>query len=76
MEYPQDADVTKTLGYNPFDTPEEWYQEDGILYMVVGQGDDGDYTRDGRQIKALYESLDGEAFTFVREMEDTAELAG
>lgn len=59
-----------------FHTVEEWYQEGDTLYMVVGQGPDGDYVRDGSLIKALYESQDGETFVFVKEIEDTAQPAG
>ncbi len=75
LPYPE-ADSVADLGFQPFDTIEELYEKDDILYMIVGQGDDGDYTRNGKQIKALYQSTDGETFSFVTEIEDTAELAG
>ena len=49
----------------PFDTLDEMYDQDGVRYMVVGQGDDGDLTQDGKQIKLLYRSENGRDFTFV-----------
>ena len=55
---------------------EKMYCEDGKTYMVVGQGDDGDYVRDGKMMKALYESQDGVNFTFVKEIADSPVLAG
>ena len=38
---------------------------------VVGQGDDGDYARNGELVKALYESTDGKSFTFKGEIFDS-----
>ena len=56
---------------------DRFYEEDGVLYMVVGQGDDGDYVKDGKLSEALYQSADGMNFTFVREIaDDTPEEAG
>ena len=53
------------------------YEEDGILYAVMGQGDDGDYIKDGKLAEALYRSEDGVNFSFVEEIEDdTPEQAG
>ena len=52
------------------------YEENGITYMVIGQGDDGDYAKDGKIIKALFRSEDGEIFTFAEEIMDSVELAG
>ena len=50
---------------------------DGILYVVVGQGEDGDYIRDGKLAEALYQSEDGVNFSFVEEIaDDTPEQAG
>lgn len=76
MEYPEAQEIVGRLGFNPFDTVEKMYQEEGALYMVVGQGDDGDYARDGEIVKALYRSEDGTHFTFEEEITDTPEEAG
>lgn len=76
LTYPEAAETADKLGYDPFDTPERMYEENGILYLVVGQGDDGDYAKDGKEIKALYQSSNGSTFTFVKEMEDTVQQAG
>lgn len=74
---PETEEVKKELGYDPFDTVERIYQENGMLYMIVGQGDDGDYVKDGKLRKALYRSQDGSGFTFVEEVaDDTPDLAG
>ena len=35
-----------------------------MWYMVIGQGEDGDYADNGQMIKALFSSEDGEHFTF------------
>ena len=77
IEIPEAVEVTAELGFNPYDTVERMYEESGILYLVVGQGDDGDYVRDGSLVEALYESQDGSTFTFVEEIaDDTPEEAG
>ena len=48
-----------------------------MLYSVVGQGDDGDYVKDGKLAEALYQSQDGKMFTFVEEIaDDTPDQAG
>lgn len=60
----------------PFDTLDEMYDQDGVRYMVVGQGDDGDLTQDGKQIKLLYRSENGKDFTFVESFVDPVVLAG
>lgn len=75
-KFPAAQQVVDELGYNPFDTLEEMYEENGIVYMIIGQGDDGDYSKEGKMMKALYQSQDGENFTFVREIADTVEQAG
>ena len=64
IEYSPPEELTAELGYNPFDSIDRFYEENGSLYMVVGQGDDGDYTRNGELIQALYCSEDGVHFTF------------
>ena len=44
VEYPSpDVKLSDGKYYNPFVMPEKVYEEDGILYMEVGQGSDGDY---------------------------------
>lgn len=53
--------------YNPFDFPGMPWEEDGKLFVEVGQGQDGDY--DGGA-KALYESEDrGITWNYVEETE-------
>lgn len=77
IEIPEAEEITSGLGFNPFDTVEKMYEENGILYAVVGQGDDGDYVKDGKLAEALYQSQDGVTFTFVKEIaDDTPEQAG
>ena len=56
VKYPAVQEIADELGFYPYDTMEKMYCEDGKTYMVVGQGDDGDYVRDGKMMKALYES--------------------
>lgn len=75
-KYPAAQAIVDELGFNPYDTVEKMYCEDGKTYMVVGQGDDGDYVRDGELMKALYESQDGVNFIFVKEIADSPVLAG
>ena len=77
IEIPEAVEVTSELGFNPFDTVDKMYEKDGVLYAVVGQGDDGDYVKDGKLAEALYQSQDGVTFTFVEEIaDDTPEQAG
>ena len=77
ISWPEAVEVTESLGFNPYDTIGRMYEEDGVLYMAVGQGGDGDYVKDGRLSEALYQSLDGVTFTFVEETaEDLPEEAG
>ena len=77
IAWPEAVEVTESLGFNPFDSIDRFYEEDGVLYMVVGQGDDGDYVKDGKLSETLYQSADGMNFTFVREIaDDTPEEAG
>lgn len=73
---PAAEETAAALGYNPFDTVERIYEEEGMICLTVGQGDDGDYARDGKLMKALYQSQDGIHFTFVSEIDDTPEEAG
>lgn len=73
---PQNEEIVARLGYNPYDALEGMYQENGVVYMVIGQGDDGDYAENGKLFRALYRSEDGIHFSFVEENVDTTEEAG
>ena len=54
--------------YNPFVFPKIPYEENGVLYLTVGQGSMGDYNNG---VFGLYESKDyGETWEFVREMNE------
>ncbi len=67
VAYPEPVEITEKLGFNPFDTVESMYEEDGSLYLVVGQGDDGDYAKDGNVVRALYQMQDDGTFHFIGE---------
>lgn len=55
--------------YNPFVMPEKVYEEEGRLYMEVGQGTDGDYYGKEGFCHGLYESQDkGRTWTYVKEI--------
>ncbi len=44
VEYPSpNVKLSDGTDYNPFVMPEKIYADEGILYMEVGQGSDGDY---------------------------------
>lgn len=59
--------------YNPYDYPQMPYEEDGMLYVLCGQGADGDYEGGDRAKMALYESADnGHTFVF-KEMKKSQE---
>lgn len=74
---PEAEEVTAHLGFNPFDTVEQMYEAEGVFCLVLGQGDDGDYMRNGVLMEAFYKSEDGINFLFVKEIEDdTPEEAG
>jgi hypothetical protein len=51
--------------------PEEAWEEDGVIYLKISQGPDGDYHNkelDDARTVAIYASFDkGETFEFVRE---------
>ncbi|MCM1388443.1 MAG: hypothetical protein NC231_14025 [Bacillus sp. (in: Bacteria)] len=52
--------------YTPYDYPQMPYEEDGILYVLCGQGADGDYDGGDSAGLALYQSTDGgKTFLFV-----------
>ena len=59
VDYPS-ADVALSDGtvYNPFIMPEKVWEEDGILYLLAGQGPDGDYYGEQGFCDGLYESRD------------------
>ena len=58
--------LNEAESYNPFDFPEMPYLEDGRLFMLVGQGQDGDY-KGG--VKAMYESKDnGKTWEYMKEV--------
>lgn len=76
LSFPEAQETVAALGYNPFDAVEQIYEADGLTYMIVGQGDDGDYAKDGKLVKGLYQSQDGVNFTFVSEVDNTPEEAG
>lgn len=44
--------------YNPFIMPDKIWEEEGKLYMMAGQGPDGDYYENGVWVYGLYESED------------------
>jgi hypothetical protein len=53
--------------YDPYDYPQMPYEEDGVLYVQCGQGNDGDYDGGDEAGTALYQSVDGgHIFTFVK----------
>lgn len=76
LEYPIEESYVTEYGYFPFDTVEKMYVEDGVTYMVVGQGDDGDFAENGIKVSALYRSENGVDFTFVSTIDNTRPLAG
>lgn len=45
--------------YTPYDYPEMPYEKDGLFYVEVGQGDDGDYAGGNSAGKPLFISKDG-----------------
>lgn len=70
IEYPS-AKVKLPDGtyYNPFVIPEKIWEEDGLLYMEVGQGADGDYYNDEGFCHGLYSSEDmGITWRFEKEL--------
>lgn len=73
---PKVDSTIQTTGYNPFIEVERIYKENDRMYIIVGQGDNGDYAKERKLVKALYQSDDGTTFTFVKEVFDDAVLAG
>lgn len=60
----------------PFVNMEYVYQDKDVTYMVVRQGQDGDYSKNNILAKALYKSVDKTTFTYVKELYDAPTLAG
>lgn len=53
--------------YNPYDYPQMPYEEAGTIYVLCGQGADGDYAGGDAAGLALYQSTDGgHTFCFVK----------
>lgn len=50
--------------YNPYDYPQMPYEEDGCLYVLCGQGADGDYAGGDSAGMALFTSAD-HGYTFI-----------
>ena len=60
VEYPSPmAALPDGKLYNPFVMPESVREEDGCLYLTVGQGPDGDFYGENGERKGLYVSEDG-----------------
>lgn len=56
--------------YNPFIMPDKVWEEDGKVYMMAGQGPEGDYYEDGVWVYGLYESEDlGRNWSYVGTVE-------
>ena len=52
--------------YCPFIMPEEVYEENGTIYLVMGQGPDGDYHDETGYPSGLYRAEDGRTFRYVK----------
>lgn len=62
--------------YDPYDYPQMPYEENGKIYVLCGQGTDGDYDGGDEARMAMYESTDhGHTFVF-REMKESAQPEG
>ncbi len=58
--------------YDPYDYPGMPYEEEGVIYVLCGQGADGDYDGGDRAKMALYRSADhGHTFVF-QEMKNSS----
>ena len=59
ISYPEyEAVLSNGASFNPFVMPEGVYEENGMLYLEVGQGADGDYYEDNRFCHGRYVSAD------------------
>ena len=67
IEYPEHEVFLKNgASFNPFVMPEAIYKEDGLLYLEVGQGADGDYYGEDGFCHGRYASADrGKTWEFV-----------
>lgn len=70
------SETVNKLGYNPFVSVENIYVENGVIYAIVRQDDMGDYSREGKFVKALYTSDDGINFKFDSEIFNEPVQAG
>lgn len=70
VEYPSaKAKLSDGTYYNPFVMPERVYEQDGKLYLEVGQGSEGDYYGAEGYCHALYESEDkGKTWKYIEEI--------
>ncbi|MFD4704406.1 WD40/YVTN/BNR-like repeat-containing protein [Gottfriedia sp. NPDC058432] len=63
---PHEVKLNNGQSIKPFDTPSMPYEMDGVLSMLVGQGSDGDYNGNSRE---LYQSNDkGQTWKFIKEI--------
>lgn len=63
---PVQVPLTETEKYNPFDFPEMPYEDNGDLFLPVGQGQDGDYNKASH---LLYRSTDeGKTWEYAEEL--------
>lgn len=58
--------------FTPYIQVDRIYKEDGLIHLIVGQGENGDYGYNS----AHYTSSDGVHFTFAEEVDDRPALAG
>ena len=67
VEYPEHEIVlSNSASFNPFVMPERVYEEEGLLYLEVGQGADGDYYEEDGFCHGRYVSADrGKTWQFV-----------
>ena len=65
---PQASDLVSRLSFDPFDTPVAAQAVDGVIEVVIGQGEDADYAEDGKIQEAVfaYDPTTG-SFHFLRQ---------
>ena len=51
---PQASELVSALGLDPFDTPVAAQAVDGVIEVVIGQGEDADYAEDGEIQEAVF----------------------
>ena len=67
IELHDNSAITVKAGFDPFVEIDAMYEQDDGLYMIIGQGDDGnypEYTENGQLVSAVYRSEDGINFYF------------